>query len=64
MQSDDMMAKPTPTGTTPWLPVVVGSLLSGAVSATVGYWLGSRPKSCSCKSKAPTKAGNGGEKAA
>ena len=63
MQNEELLAKPTP-GATNWLPVVVSSLLSGAVSATVGYWLGSRPKSCSCKSKAPTSGGIGGEKAA
>lgn len=63
----ELIAKPTTTEGTRWLPVIAGSLLSGAVSAGVGYWLGSRPKSttCGCKSKTPSGNGNGGgEKAA
>jgi hypothetical protein len=62
MQNEELIANPSSGGTV-WLPAVVSALLSGAVSATVGYWLGSRPKSCSCKAKAPVK-GVGGEKAA
>ena len=63
MQNNELIAKPTPAGAI-WLPAVVSALLSGAVSATVGYWLGSRPKSCGCKAKSPINGGGGGEKAA
>jgi len=63
MNENDMIAKPTPSGTS-WLPVLVSALVSGGVSAGVGYWLGRRPTSCSCKTKPPVSGGNGGEKAA
>jgi len=62
---NEVMANSTSGGMT-WLHVVAGSLLSGAVSASVGFWLGSRPStSCACKSKTPSGKGSiGGEKAA
>lgn len=46
-----------------WVPVVVGSVISGVVSGTVGYVLGSRKTaSCSCKTKGATlpESGNDG----
>jgi len=68
VNQSEVIASPTPGGMT-WLHVIAGSLLSGAVSASVGFWLGSRPStSCGCKSKTPSGQGNingvGGEKAA
>jgi len=60
----EVLANPTSGGMT-WLHIVAGSLLSGAVSASVGFWLGSRPKSTSCACKSKTPSGSiGGEKAA
>jgi hypothetical protein len=42
------------TGTV-WMPVVLGSLISGVASGVVGYFLGKRDKPCACK----TGGGNG-----
>lgn len=34
-----------------WMPVVVGSMISGAASGLVGYLLGARNKPCACKTR-------------
>ena len=41
---------------TVWMPVVLGSVISGVASGLVGYFLGKRDKPCACK----TGGGNGG----
>jgi len=53
--TNEMVASQSSKGSV-WLPVIIGSVLSGAVSATVGYIIGARPKACSCK-KIPKPAG-------
>ena len=51
-------------GTPIWPIVVLASVLSGAVSATVGYMLGAKKMgSCSCKTRPGNAKTNGGEKA-
>ena len=52
---------------TVWMPVVLGSVISGVVSGAVGYFLGKRDKPCACKTKTANGNGNGngnGEKKA
>ena len=65
MNDNGMIASNNP-GTSTWT-ILLASVLSGAVSATVGYMLGARkPGSCSCKKTPEPGNGeiNGGEKAA
>ena len=48
---------------TVWMPVVLGSVISGVVSGAVGYFLGKRDKPCACKTKPANGNGNGEKKA-
>jgi len=59
----EMIAQPTTTRGINWGSILATSLVSSAVSATVGYFIGKRPATaCSCKKKPNNDIG--GEKAA